>query len=234
METIHWSGYEWIRQERWGQIHEKKTWAWYDPSAVKIDKDGYLHLKTKRNPKYFENLKVISTTGIGLVSCVEKFGYGIFEIEAKLPQGKNLWPAFWMWSWDSWPPEIDVFEAYSNENGSYFNRNLDILWGNFWSCSSNVHLGKTPNNYSLGAKRHWMGWKDPSKRFIKYKVEWTEDKIEIYYDGLSVRKIEDKNILSQFNGKKMNVIINNSISKPYPKSSESDFIVKSFNYTQIK
>ena len=34
--------------------------------------------------------------------------------KAKLPYGDNLWPAFWMWSWDSWPPEIDIFEGYTN------------------------------------------------------------------------------------------------------------------------
>ena len=92
--------------------------------------------------------------GVGLVSCTEKFGYGTFEIEAKLPKGQpNAWPAFWMWSFDSWPPEIDVFEAYSNKKGSYFNWNIDALLGKFWRCATNVHLGKNPDNYSIGAKK---------------------------------------------------------------------------------
>jgi hypothetical protein len=39
--------------------------------------------------------------------------YGYFEIEAKIPQGKGRWPAFWLtFAGIGWPPEIDVFEAY--------------------------------------------------------------------------------------------------------------------------
>ena len=41
------------------------------------------------------------------------YRYGWFEAKIKLPKGKNLWPAFWMWAWDSWPPEIDIFEGYT-------------------------------------------------------------------------------------------------------------------------
>ena len=37
METINWSGYKWLLQERWGQIHSERTWIWYDPTAVNID-----------------------------------------------------------------------------------------------------------------------------------------------------------------------------------------------------
>jgi len=117
VRTIKWQGYEWITQERWGQVHPEKSHWWYDESCVSIDEKDNLHLKTKSNPKYFPELDVISNIGTGLVSCTEKFGYGVFSIDAKLPKGKHLWPAFWMWSWDSWPPEIDIFEGYSNGFG---------------------------------------------------------------------------------------------------------------------
>ena len=33
---IEWCGYEWLTQERWGQIHPIKPVAWYDESAVEI------------------------------------------------------------------------------------------------------------------------------------------------------------------------------------------------------
>lgn len=45
-------------------------------------------------------------------SFTQKFGY--FEIEARLPAGKGMWPAFWLMPVDgSWPDagEIDVFEG---------------------------------------------------------------------------------------------------------------------------
>ena len=47
MKTINWSGYEWITQERWGDIHPEKTYCWYDEQAVSVDTNNYLHLKTR-------------------------------------------------------------------------------------------------------------------------------------------------------------------------------------------
>ena len=53
MNTINWSGYEWLTQERWGIVHKDKPYCWYDPSAVQITLKGYLDLKTQYNPKEF-------------------------------------------------------------------------------------------------------------------------------------------------------------------------------------
>lgn len=248
MEKINWQGYEWITQERWGQIHPAKTVNWYDPSQVVIE-DEILKLGCQFNPKEFEiddpdcdydcpppKIKVTSPFGIGLVSCTQKFGYGRFEIEAKLPQGQpHAWPAFWMWSWDSWPPEIDVFEAYTNRKGSYLNWNWDMILGRFFRVATNIHLGESPENYDMGAKKHFFGFKDPSKHFMKYAVEWEPDHITIYYNDRVVRKITDESVLSQFRGKKMNVIINNGIQKEYIETGEMAthyMHVKSFSYHQ--
>lgn len=237
MSNIQWQGYEWLTQERWGDYHPDKPIVWYDPSQVIIE-DETLKLGCTYNPKmvpFYENEvmgDMIIPFGVGLISCTTPFSYGTFEIVAKLPNKQPYaWPAFWMYAFESWPPEIDVFESYSNKRGSYFNWNLEALIGRFWRCVTNIHLGESPNNYNLGGRRRWMGWKDPSTRFITYTVEWFEDKIEIYYDGRSVRKITDEKVLSQFRGKTMNVIINNSIQKVYDDESSQYFLeVKSFKY----
>ena len=88
------------------------------------------------------------------MSCTNKFKHGTFEIEAKLPNGLNLWPAFWMWSWDTWPPEIDVFEGYSEKNPNYLELSNVIK---IRKIESNVHyLGEDNKN------KHWerkdTGW----------------------------------------------------------------------------
>jgi len=228
---MKWSGYEWIKQERWGNIHPDKPICWYDPSAVSVDENGYLNLKTHYNPKEFESLNLTSNIGVGLVSCTEKFGYGYFEIEAKLPRGKNLWPAFWMWSWDSWPPEIDIFEGYTRRTNGYFSFDFLNPFG-FWDVQTNFHYGDVPNNTSEGAKTHWMGFKDPSKNFMKYGCLWDRDKIQIFYNDKMVREITNTYVLRHFRHTNMNVIINNSVdTKANPNSKEeSNFIVKYFKY----
>ena len=228
---INWSGYQWLQQERWGQVHPEKPHWWYDPSASYIDSEGNLNLLTKRNPKYFSEIDKTSTIGVGLVSCQTRFGFGEFEIEAKLPHGDNLWPAFWMWSWDSWPPEIDVFEAYSDNNPNYFKFRLAKLFG-FWNVQTNLHYTKSGNNKMLGAKTHFFGFKDPTKNWIKYSVTWTPNKVEFYYGGRLVRKVNDPLILEQLSKTKMNVIINNGVTGEVDLEKEnfSNFVIKNFTY----
>lgn len=225
---ITWSGHEWLTQERWGQIHPDKTICWYDASCVEIDQYGYLHLKTKYNPKTFNDLNITSNVGIGLVSCTTKLYHGVYEIEAKLPRGKNLWPAFWMYSFDSWPPEIDVFEAYTVNDSSYF------TWNPFkpWNVQTNIHYNEKSVIKSIGSNVHYWGYKDPSKNFIKYKVDWQRDYIKFYYNDYMVRCITDKSILDQFNRTTMNVILNNSIDSNVDINNPpiSDFIIKYFKH----
>ena len=65
-KKIKWCGYEWLTQERWGQIHPIKPKAWYDPKAVEI-RDEQLILKTHKNPKYFKELDIESKISTGFI-----------------------------------------------------------------------------------------------------------------------------------------------------------------------
>lgn len=234
MRTINWQGYEWITQERWGQVHPEKSHWWYDESCVHVDNNNHLHLYTKYNPTYFRDINKISYIGAGLVSCTEKFGYGVFSIDAKLPKGKHLWPAFWMWSWDSWPPEIDIFEGYSNGLGGYLKPRITKPLG-FWNIQTNVHYADEVGNKMVGGKTGYMGFKDPTKHVITYSCIWQRDSIKFYYDGQLVREITDKNILSRLENTKMNVIINNGVTDKVDllDAPQSDFEIHSFRYSPI-
>ncbi len=229
-----WCGYEWITSERWGLIHADKPYCWYDNSAVHMNSDKSISLKTHKNPRYFKDMDLSSPVGVGLISCTTKFSHGRFSIEAKMPSGPNLWPAFWMWSWDSWPPEIDVFEGYSNTKGGYFKMRFPELLG-FWNIQSNVHYRKDGENKMAGAKNHWLGFKSPERDFIKYEVDWRPDRIDFLWNGKRVRSIKDKLILDQMNSTTMNVVINNSITSDADTENPpiSEFIVRNFKYYKL-
>jgi beta-glucanase (GH16 family) len=82
-----------------------------DPFSVR---SGVLHIRAEPTaPGLKARLGGFGYTS-GLISSLPAFSqrYGYFEIRARLPRGKGLWPAFWMLPADgSWPPEIDVMES---------------------------------------------------------------------------------------------------------------------------
>ena len=98
--------------------------------------------------------------------------YGRFEIMAKIPAGKGMWPAIWMlptnWEYGGWPKsgEIDIME-----NVGY--------WPD--SVIGTVHTGAY--NGSLGTQKG-NGIKKPlaSSTVHLYEMEWTPDVVSLYVD----------------------------------------------------
>ena len=241
VKEFDWSGHKWSTKERWGQVHADKLYCWYNAKCVNVDDYEYLHLLTKKDPKKFRvkqgnsQSTIESPISVGLISSKEMFGYGYFEIEAKLPTGPNLWPAFWMWSSNSWPPEIDIFEGYTDNRNGYLKFNRFNPLG-FWNLQSNFHYKdlKTGKNANSKAKTHYIGLKNPATNFIKYGLKFTPDEITIFYNGKAVRSL-DKSLFPYFKDHKMNVIINNSVSSGINVEDEnySDFTVKYFKYVPL-
>jgi len=233
MEKIFWSNREWLTRERWGRLHKGKSFVWYDPNCVAVDMLGYLHLMTDHSPK---DIKIGDETfnpqlGTGLVSSVENFKYGTFEIVAKLPMGPKRWPAFWLWGTESWPPEIDIFEGYTDNRDGYLKFNRFNPLG-FWNVQTNLWTHKDEvKAHNLKAKTNFFGFKNPAKNFIKYSLLWHPDKIRICYNGYLVREITDPVILEHFNKQEMHVIINNHFQFGFEEEDAfSDFVIKEFRY----
>jgi beta-glucanase (GH16 family) len=95
--------------------------------------------------------------------------HGYFEIRCKMPSETEAWPAFWMASTHSWPPEIDVFEYYS-----FHPHNFESTqhWGTKLS-----HKKQTIVHPILTAASH----------FHIYACEWDVNQIKWYYDNQLIR-----------------------------------------------
>jgi beta-glucanase (GH16 family) len=101
--------------------------------------------------------------------------YGRFEVRAKLPAGKGLWPAIWMlptkWEYGGWPHsgEIDIME-----NVGYM---PDSLFGT-------LHTGAY-NGMKGTQKTKGVSIANLSTAFHIYAMEWTPKAISFFIDGES-------------------------------------------------
>jgi beta-glucanase (GH16 family) len=100
--------------------------------------------------------------------------YGRFEIRAKLPKGRGVWPAIWMLPeenrYGGWAAsgEIDIMEARGQEPGKVLGT---LHYGSGWPA--NAHSGKDyvfPDGGSFAD-------------FHVYALEWDPGEIRWYVDG---------------------------------------------------
>jgi len=110
----------------------------------------------------------------GMLCSSETFEqtYGFFEIKCKVPKGKGVWPAFWLESNYSWPPEIDIFEFQGNH-------------------PEIIHMAsyyKDPKDRNAAQ----IKVVDCSVDFHVYSLEWNKDFISWYFDNQKIRTIRKK------------------------------------------
>lgn len=85
-------------------------------------KDGVLQITASVTPPSMAGRLGGYAWTSGLISSQPSFSqrYGYFEMRAALPEGKGLWPAFWLLPADlSWPPEIDIMESIGDPSHVY-------------------------------------------------------------------------------------------------------------------
>ena len=108
--------------------------------------------------------------------------YGYFEARCKLPKGKGLWAAFWMFAEGvsrvdgsgRSGTEIDIFES------PYHRRHLPLFKN---AVSTNLHYdgyGRDHRMRNVGKFRV----EDPYDSFHTYGMEWNEREYIFYIDGV--------------------------------------------------
>jgi beta-glucanase (GH16 family) len=110
----------------------------------------------------------------GLLTSQYSFSqrYGYFEIRAKLPTGRGVWPAFWLLPTDkTWPPEIDILEAFGDTSSEGQGGRSDIHYA--------IH--------SQDKKYSCEGWYDTktdvTAGFHTYGADVEPDGVTYYFDG---------------------------------------------------
>ena len=160
---------------------------YYLPDEVYIEK-GVLRLRSR--VRSYGSMKFTS----GRLDTKGKFAstYGRFEIRAKLPVGRGLWPAHWLYPQNrDWRMEYLMSQAVAEgkerlipEERPWYSE-IDIM--EYLGHEPNVLYG-TLHYYSFDGKKQstsgkWTGTDDYSKDFHRYALEWEPDSIRWYIDG---------------------------------------------------
>lgn len=138
---------------------EKNSFIENGSLVIRALDDGY-------NGRAYTSAKVRS-------KYLAQWKYGKFEVRAKLPAGRGMWPAIWMMPVDdvygTWPlsGEIDIMEFI----GQNPNEILGTLhYGDYWpnnKHSSTYYTSETPLN----------------EDYHVFAIEWEPNKIQWFIDG---------------------------------------------------
>lgn len=165
----------------------------------------------------------------------------IIEADLKFPAGENLWPSFWLTACDSWPPEIDIVEGYTDSKGSYKD-GLNFHWHwpfiyREYRLESNVHYkGINEEHFQVGAKAvHPKVLNLPLEyNWNHFKCVWTSNSIRIYINDNLVREVTDESVLSRMKTKGMWVIFNIWPNDKYNLTTHKHFyLIKDFKVTKL-
>ncbi|MCD1258661.1 S-layer homology domain-containing protein [Paenibacillus athensensis] len=130
--------------------------------------------------------------------------YGRYEIRAKLPNGKGMWPAIWMMpsasQFGGWPAsgEIDIMELLGHEPNKVYGT---IHYGNPYN-----HTG---GNYTLENGSF-------SDDYHTFSVEWAPGQIQWFVDGILYSTKNDWYSRSA----------NQTTDNPYPAPFDRDFYLQ--------
>lgn len=240
----------WRYGQPWGDFHPEYLHQYYDSngSITYVKPEDGLVLELKKDSRVFKKSELESwkktdsmpeeftiPVKVGMVSSKQSWQYGWFEAWIKLPEGSPYWPAFWLSGLSSWPPEIDVLEAYSHNGSKYESKS----WFGFKrpnrKIQPNLHYGNTEDGTKKDYKPVDVPVANSTKRYVQYVCHWEQDFIKIYYDGILILEIRNPKVLEWYNRStdQQYVIFNHGLhehSKINP--IESSMLVRSFKVLQ--
>ena len=140
--------------------------------------NGNLVIKGEKDENNYRSAKV-STSGS------MNFQYGYFEIRAKLPKGKGIWPAFWTNTiFTQAYSEIDVFEMFGSSN------NIHSTIHRWWMMDTGAGHEQMMNYVPAQRDYTLKNGELFNDAYHTFGCEWTEDYIAFYLDGFKYTEID--------------------------------------------
>lgn len=145
--------------------------AWYQPQNVVFPGGGICRIVTDRQTVHGTEAGTFEYTSGSLTTGADhggktrfSFTYGYLEMRAKLPQGKGIWPAFWLT--DDRTFEIDVMEMIGRN-------------------PRRVYMSLHDNNpgSESDASESYEG-PDFSGGYHTFGVDWQRSYVRVYVDGV--------------------------------------------------
>lgn len=161
----------------WGN-NELQFYTAEDKENAFVDGD-HLHIIAKKEQKGGKEY----TSARLITKNKGDWKYGRFEIRAKLPEGRGIWPAIWMlptdWEYGGWPDsgEIDIMEHVGYEPDSVY---------------ATAHTGAY--NHIKGTQKSQGIHVDPLYgQFHDFALEWEEDEYRVYMNDVHYFTFKNEN-----------------------------------------
>ncbi|MCC2642056.1 MAG: Beta-glucanase/Beta-glucan synthetase [Nitrospira sp.] len=146
----------------------------HNPNMVSVE-NGYLKIDLRPTPY----LSMKHSGGEIDTRDIFHQQYGYFEARIKMPAGRGVHPAWWLWPQsDEWPPEIDIAEIKGSEPTNVY---MTVHW------SEDGIVREHPEQVDFSgdhfAEVAYEG-SDFTEDFHVYGLAWAPDTLVWYIDGV--------------------------------------------------
>ncbi|HWB27313.1 MAG TPA: glycoside hydrolase family 16 protein [Chitinophagaceae bacterium] len=210
---------------------------WYQPANATCN-NGVLLIEGRRekvpNPRYtagssdwrrarqFAEYTSACITTKGL----QQFGYGRFEVRARIDTALGAWPAIWtLGTKGPWPlnGEVDMMEFYRVNGLPTILAN--VAWGTEKRFVAKWNTQRNPLAHFTAADADWV------HKFHVWRMDWNKDSIALFLDGelLNVTYMAETinaDSTNPFTGKPMFLLLNLALGQNGGDPSASHFPIK--------
>lgn len=149
----------------------------------------------------------------------QKFKYGKISARIKVPYGQGIWPAFWMLGSNisentggtvAWPNcgEIDIMEKIGGTN-------------NEKKAYGTLHYYNETLGYNPAPSDSYTYSDDLSNDYHIYGIEWDEDSISWYFDGIEYSTIDiSSSVFDEFR-EDFYILLNVAVGGTWPGNPDS-------------